>query len=179
MRRSAAAERVTKTVDAKNKVEALFKAAGTDDTKTLTKLLKDGVNPNSRVEGFTPLMAACAKGNTSCVKILLGYGADCSMRCVNGTKTALFIATQIGNVECVELLLDAGANPNERYVEEGNTTPLMHACHLGYLNCVRVLIHAGADVNARNIDGVTPVRIAGSRGDQECLYLLQQAGAKY
>lgn len=179
MSRSFAAERTAKTVGAKKQVEAVFKAAAMGDTKTLKKLLNDGVDPNSRVEGFTPLMAACAKGKISCVKILLEHGADCSMRSVNGNKTALFVAIQQDNSRCLKLLLDAGADANERYVEEGNTTPLMHACYLGYANCVRVLIQAGADVNARTIDGVTPVRIAGGRGDHECLYLLQEAGAEY
>lgn len=177
--KDAEAERTEETGNGQKQAETLFIAAAQGDTKTLSKLLKNGVSPNFKIEGITPLMAACTEGKIACVKLLLKHGADYSMHYGNSTKTALYSAVQKDKSKCLKLLLEAGADPNERYVEEGNSTPLMHACYLGHISCVRALIQAGADVNARTIDGVTPVRIAGGRGDTACLYLLQDAGGKY
>ena len=141
----------------------------------LSKLLKEGINPNMKFEGVTPLMAACVQGHDSCVKILLEHGADVNAR-GDDDMTALGLAAVNGRSQCVKLLLAAGANVNERY-EDKQSTPLMYACSSGHVECAKILIQAGADVSARGVHGLSVLMHTCFKGKAECVRVLIQAGA--
>ena len=68
-------------------------------------------NINVRVNGRTPLMLACIKGDQEMCRILLRYGADVNVirNDTNKPVTPLYLAASQGHYEISELLLDHGA----------------------------------------------------------------------
>jgi ankyrin repeat protein len=73
--------------------------------ETVKILLDRGADPN-RVdsdEHFSPLMHAAAEGHLDVVKVLIAYGADSSLRDVDGDNAASF-AAQSGHMHVVEYL---------------------------------------------------------------------------
>lgn len=46
---------------------------------------------------------------TTCIQLLLKYGADANAKLGSGRFTALHFAAEEGHLECVQVLLDAGA----------------------------------------------------------------------
>ncbi|MEA3462159.1 MAG: ankyrin repeat domain-containing protein [Bacteroidota bacterium] len=73
--------------------------------ETVKILLDRGANPNvvDSDEHFSPLMHAAAEGNLEVVKVLIAYGADRSLKDVDGDDAASF-ALQSGHVQVVEYL---------------------------------------------------------------------------
>ena len=101
---------------------SLCDAASVGDRRQLTKLLAEGVDPNSADEdGTTALMAAAFAGQADALRNLLEAGADPDTQDVSGL-TALMNAViangelELGEahpifLEIVQLLLDHGADP--------------------------------------------------------------------
>jgi ankyrin repeat protein len=73
--------------------------------ETVEILLVRGADPNKvdSEEHFSPLMHAAAEGNLEVVKVLIKYGADRSLKDVDGDDAATF-ATQAGHMQVVEYL---------------------------------------------------------------------------
>lgn len=73
--------------------------------ETIQILLDRGADPNKvdSEEHFSPLMHAAAEGHLEVVKVLLEYGADRSLRDLDGDDAAAF-AAQSGHVQVVEYL---------------------------------------------------------------------------
>jgi ankyrin repeat protein len=69
-------------------------------------LLAFGADPNVRgINDYTPLHMAVAEGNASCVRILLGSGADAGLRTrIDDCETALDMARAARLTEIVTLL---------------------------------------------------------------------------
>ncbi|XP_072123444.1 ankyrin repeat and BTB/POZ domain-containing protein 3-B isoform X3 [Mobula birostris] len=134
----------------------------------------DGVNTHS-VQGLTPLMYACARGDEAMVQMLLDGGADVnrevpspSCKCPSIPPdsrhwTALTLAVLHGHVAIVQLLLDHGAHVEgslgpggENYSE----TPLQLASAAGDVEMVNLLLERGADPTmgtvSRNGMTITP-----------------------
>lgn len=91
--------------------------AANDHCNGLNLLLRFRVRLNvSDHDGFTPLMAAAAKGRISAAVLLLDNGLDLAEQDKNG-KTALHYAAEGGQRRMVELLLSHGADahtPDQR-----------------------------------------------------------------
>lgn len=75
-------------------------------------------------DGITALIAASSEGQTECIKLLLGAGADVNAKDKDGTNSIMAAAAR-GHVEGVTALLDAGANVNEQNAD--GHTALMFA----------------------------------------------------
>lgn len=76
--------------------------------ETVKILLDNGADPNKvdSDEHFSPLMHAAAEGQLEVVKVLIQYGADKSLKDVDGDDAATF-ATQSGHMQVVEFLKKA------------------------------------------------------------------------
>jgi len=73
--------------------------------ETAKILLDRGADPNTvdSNEHFSPLMHAAAEGHLEVVKVLIAYGADRSLKDVDGDDAAFF-AAQSGHMHVVEYL---------------------------------------------------------------------------
>lgn len=76
--------------------------------ETVKILLDNGADPNKvdSDEHFSPLMHAAAEGQLEVVKVLIQYGADRSLKDVDGDDAASF-AAQSGHMQVVEFLKKA------------------------------------------------------------------------
>lgn len=90
--------------DAMGRTALLFASTG-PFSETVILLLENNADPNIRDadEHFTPIMHAAAEGQLEVVKILLKYGADRSLKDVDGEDAELF-ARNNGHIEVADLL---------------------------------------------------------------------------
>ena len=90
--------------DASGRTALLYASTG-PFPETVKLLLEHNADPNitDAVESFTPLMHAAAEGQLEVAKVLLAYGADASMKDVDG-DTAYNFALANGHAEVAELL---------------------------------------------------------------------------
>jgi hypothetical protein len=95
-----------------NRVE-LVAAAEHGEIATVRTLLAQGVNIESKEDGFTTLMMAAATNHADIVTLLLEKGAKINAKGPDG-ETALGGAVVEGYVDVVKLLIAKGADPNAR-----------------------------------------------------------------
>eukprot|EP01084_Bolivina_argentea_P149008 260391_1 len=139
----------------------------------------------SNNEQFTALFNASQRGNAFIVKLLLQNGADPNQSNFQG-GVPLCIAAQNGHVEVVRVLL-SHSNTDIDYQTLTGDTPLYTACHQNHSEVVELLLHPtnliddekednkqrkGANINLAKHDGCTPLWIASSKGNIECIELL-------
>jgi ankyrin repeat protein len=154
----------------KPSIEALFEAASKGHAAKIKRLLDQGIDVTSRIEGEYPgtvLHAAVGNARVDCVKLLLERGAQVDAKNSQG-ETPLHLAARGSQyaghsdrklsdayVEIARLLIDAGADVKAR-TEDGDTPLLTAARRLSYLtksedanpDFFRLLIACGADVDA-------------------------------
>lgn len=104
-------------------------AARTGCNSFLAEWLEAGGNPNCRDrEGWTPLLAAAARGQASTASLLLTHGADPSLRFVGADALPIYMAGQSGDVETIRVLLRARLDQLEAISEvNGHTLALQLA----------------------------------------------------
>ncbi|XP_054678561.1 ankyrin repeat and EF-hand domain-containing protein 1 isoform X1 [Grus americana] len=141
------------------------------DVLSLQKAFEEGVPVDIKDKYYkTPLMVACASGNTDVVQYLLEKGAD-----VNATDnfmwTPLHHACYNGHLDLAELIVKAGAAVDAPAI--GNATPLMRAIEICRLDIVYFLIDAGADIQMTNSNGKNALDIAKVFADSRIIDLLQ------
>ncbi len=98
-------------IETREQIE-LFAAISTGCTKTVSRLLAQGVPVNSGDDDDdTPLTAAVSRSDLAMVDLLLARGADVNLTGVGG-KTPLRVAVDVAaSLEMVQRLLKAGADP--------------------------------------------------------------------
>jgi ankyrin repeat protein len=138
------------------------------------------VNQTQSANGWTPLMAACEKGDknaqsdhSSCIEILLGApGIDVNQPLTSGA-TALYIACLRKHLEAIHLLLLA-PNIDINKAKKNGKTPLFVACYKGNSGAVKALLQYTLflDVNKATKDGETPLYIACKKGNWDIVVLL-------
>ena len=93
--------------------EQLHSACTKGDIADVTRLLKEGHNPNAFDElGRTPLHYAAQHGHLDVMRLLLDSGADVNAHdeSVIGDTVLLHVASNC-SFEVAKVLIDAGANP--------------------------------------------------------------------
>jgi uncharacterized protein len=128
------------------------------------------------------LISAALKRNTPTMEEAIKSGADVNA-IVEGLGPPIVITAMVDNYDGVKLLLDRGASINAED-SEGHT-PLINASFSDSPNMVRLLLSKCANANAPSnlmVNGkpvrFTPMMIAKSKGSQEIVRLLTEAGAK-
>jgi len=174
-----------------------FKAVKFDDAKTVSDLLKRGMDANTSdpERGETGLMIAARENAMKVFNVLLRHpDTDIEFKARNG-DTALMIAAYKGNKTAVEALLAKGAEVNrpgwtalhyaaaagnneivglllEHYAyidaeSPNKTTPIMMAARGGHILTVKLLLDEGADAMLKNNVGMTAIDFAKSVDRQD------------
>jgi cytohesin len=186
----------------------LHAAAASGDVRTLTSLLRRGVDPNARdgVDRATPLHFAASYGHFDVAERLLDAGADVNAAGDDHDATALGWATTFRHYHeaVARLLLSRGARhtiftaiavddapwvrtaiAHDRSLltrpmsrNEHHRLPLHLAVVKNRLTMVDLLIELGADVHARDTSGTTPLGYATAATDQQIVHALRAAGAE-
>ncbi|XP_012152151.1 uncharacterized protein LOC105664036 [Megachile rotundata] len=121
------------------------------------------------MDNKTPLHIAAMKRTTDLVELLLAKGAEVNAIDKKGA-TPLHYAARCGNVEIIELLLSNGANVNAN-CSEG--TPLHYAVYeYDSVDVVRILLNNGADVSIKDHQDRTPLQVAVTHNQLECVKLM-------
>lgn len=186
--------------------EDFNRAVATDDARTLSRLLGQGMDPNTVNERGEPaLITAARDGAPEVVRALIKARARVNIRNAVG-DTPIMIAALHGNLPVVKLLREAGAeinppgwtpllyasvNGHDKVIEyllssgadmglsaPNGVTPLMLAVAEKKADTVRLLIGYGFDVHARNDKGETALTWARRRDFREIEQILRQAGAR-
>jgi len=158
---------------------SLTAAACLGDLKRVQRLIREGVDVNTKDHGgSTPLMAAAMEGSSEVVRELLDNRADPNTRDKKSGGTPLMMAADRGHANVVRVLLEQGADVNVR--DKNGITPLMSAVWRAAgdrTDLVKLLLDKGADVRARDNHGVTTLMRAAASGRIGLVKLLLDRGA--
>ncbi|CAB1111013.1 unnamed protein product [Ectocarpus sp. CCAP 1310/34] len=151
-----------------------------DATGVRAKLAAGATIDEADSEGRTPLMVACASGDTEMASLLVnGVSPPSSVaaRTIEGW-TPLMIASGGGRLGVVKVLLQAGAALHDRDDEFGSNS-FMWACGGGHAEVVRVMLANGAKdlIHSTNSDMWTPLMVACDAGSLATVQVLVEAGA--
>lgn len=150
-------------------------------------------------QGLPVILLAAYYGKREIVKQLRALGAkvDFWIGCAIGDKavveagakkhvgdmspdgfTPLCMAAAFGHAELVRLLLAAGGDPNRRSESLGQVAPIQSAVFGRSIDAVRALLEAGADATVAQEGGYTALHAAAQHGDEPCVGLLLEFGAR-
>ena len=153
-----------------------------DSEKVGAVLNADNVN-EANADGNTPLLIACALGNSVIVNMLIKKGPNLNAITSTGF-TPLMMATINQFKEIVEILCAAGASVNATTNKDTGLTALMLASGRyssdnvpANPQIVETLIHNGADVNIQATKGYTALMDASMANNPEIVEMLLQNGA--
>jgi hypothetical protein len=152
--------------------EDMVHAVNNDDERTVTELLKKGVDVNSiGPNGDSLLIIAVRHGNPAMVKAVLDGRPRVDLRNAQG-ETALMLAALNGRLEVVRQLLERGAEVNH-----GGWTPLIYAASRNQVEVARLLVKQGAQVNAQATNGTSALMMAVREGHLQMTLLMLELGA--
>jgi ankyrin repeat protein len=158
----------------------------TDGLSIVRMLLERGAYPNMQLflrpakqrggalsRGTTPLIVAADNGDVEVIRLLLDHGAEAALPQAN-LQTPVSVlaganAPQERLVQALELLVEAGAelnvvaSPHHLQRSRGGA-PLHYAVRANNDKVVEALVAHGADINIKDIDGLTALDYAMSRG---------------
>ncbi len=161
----------------------LFSAIDSANTKRVAKLIKSGIDINSKNEdGETPLMYAIDRHGGSVIphfdefKLLFEAGADRSIINEKG-ENAFIIAVKSGKKDIIKVFLDNGEDVNFQ-TADGNTALIYAKGLYRGRKVVEMLLAAGANVHLENNEGRNVLEMGGGLDDKKVDELLTSAGAK-
>ncbi|KAG2016869.1 hypothetical protein GB937_006072 [Aspergillus fischeri] len=155
---------------------ALHLACYEDAVGIVQILLDHGANPSAAdCEGRTPLHEGFGR-NTVILQKLIKAGADLNARLMPRGLTPLYFEAYLGRADAARILLEAGADPSIQTVT--GETILQRAIKGSHTEFVQLLLDAGVDINVRDFQhGVNAILTAAYWGADDCIRLLQRAGA--
>ncbi|PAA86582.1 hypothetical protein BOX15_Mlig017032g3 [Macrostomum lignano] len=122
-------------------------------------------------KGFSPLLWACANGQTPTVELLLYKGASLNLTADNG-ESGLLLAACYGHADIVEHLLRAGADVNQS--DELYNTALMYSAYNNHSDCVAKLLRWGADLYAENADRLNAYALCTRKGARQAQLAIEE-----
>lgn len=133
-------------------------------------LLDEGAEVNRRAGATrsTALHAACGRGQVAVVSLLLERGADATINYYD--ENPLSVASRFGCASVVQALLAHGCGHDHR--DRTGQTAVHRASARGRVDVLRLLLEAGADPTIPINAGKTPLQIAASSENIECVALL-------
>jgi len=150
-------------------------AATVGRTNEVIRLLKKGINPESRDKnGYTALMRASIHGHFDIAKLMLENGAKAKQVGGDFNKSALMYAASFGHTDIVELLIKYNADINLQASDGHNAIYLASEM---YKDTVKILLENGADPNLQTNYGATALMRAAARGNADILNMLFEYGA--
>lgn len=151
--------------------------ARSGDLAAVTRELNAGIGVNVHDNiGQTALIAAISQGSAEITALLLKRGANPD-EADNAGWTPLHYATYFGSgVELIDLLLKAGAKIDAQ--NDRGITPLYFATATAHEIQVAYLIAHKADRNIASNNGITPLRLAQTKGFETIALLLDPAAPK-
>jgi len=111
--------------------------------------------------GWTSLHHCAKHGSFENAKLLLDQAASINAKDID-IKTPLAVACEFGNLDCVKYLIKKRAGVNDK--DKEGRTPIMHAVLHDYEGVAMILLKAGADPFMRDLNGDTPLKVAGDAG---------------
>lgn len=160
----------------------LIVAAYRGQHAAMRALAKAGADPNALENDRYDIVTIAAVANDlPTLETALAIGASARNVTSRYDGTALIAAAHLGHVDVVRVLIRAGAPVD--HVNNLGWTALIESIVLGdggprHTATLRALVAAGANVNLSDRGGITPRSLAKSRGFQEMVAILEQAGAK-
>jgi len=121
------------------------------------------------------LILAVKCGDAALVAKLMERGADPAAN-DNYGNTALTQAAYQGSEAIIKVLLAKGVSPDQP--DGQHRTALLWAIKTANVSLVKLLLQHGANPNLADDGGLTPMKAARSRDDQEIIAVLRKAGAK-
>lgn len=154
----------------------LMEAAEVGQTERVRELLREGVDPKVKSEGWSACGLAVRAGHIETVRTLLEEAPQLAedKEYLNGL---VMVAAQWGRTEIMQFLFQKGAPATARNPTQGNWTALMEATKRGHTDTVLLLLDAGADMDATNIRGWTALMEASLKGHDEIGMVLLERGA--
>lgn len=134
-------------------LDSYFKAKNINDCETC---YHTNVNIEEKINGYTPLLYFCERGNYEIVEWLIGHNANV---CHNPKwlNSAIQIAASGGYVKIIDILIKHGANIND---DSHHTTPLIEASISGHVDVIDYLLEKEANVNLTSTRGTSPLMVA-------------------
>ncbi|XP_033725932.1 poly [ADP-ribose] polymerase tankyrase-1-like isoform X2 [Pecten maximus] len=158
-----------------NDEEDIFKAVRYDDLDMIGRLVRAGVDINSKHPGmpctvrcrvlgshirmtrYTPLHVAVLQSPMKTISFLVDQGADVNS-CDGNNRVPLHYAANAGRADVILFLVQKGSNCNIQ--SASMKTPLMYAVIKGDTLCVSLLIKAGADLDITDEKGTSALHLA-------------------
>ncbi|WP_163103231.1 ankyrin repeat domain-containing protein [Peribacillus alkalitolerans] len=161
--------------------EKLIQAAELKETETIKRLIKEGVDINTKdSEGRTATMIATYNNDVETAKVLINAGADINIQ-DNMKNNPFLYAGAEGYVEILKLTIKAGADP--AMINRYGGTALIPASEHGHIDAINELLtKTDIDVNHVNDLGWTALMEAivlnnGGVRQQQAIQLLIEHGA--
>ncbi|KAF7557389.1 hypothetical protein G7Z17_g642 [Cylindrodendrum hubeiense] len=156
-------------------VTLFMSAAENGRRNDLSRLLDEGIDPNSSDEaGRKALAAAAAKGQIDAVELLINRGAEVDGIGYDG-ESALWFAARYGHHETVKYLLSKGAS--FELADNSDQSPMSAAAQRGHEVVVSTLLSKGSDVNSETSYGKTALFFASQGGYLPVVTVLLDNGA--
>ncbi|XP_062516103.1 ankyrin repeat, PH and SEC7 domain containing protein secG-like [Corticium candelabrum] len=156
--------------------EELWEAVWRGDIQLVTRLLKLGVDVNTRDEnGDTLLIQACREKNKEMVELLLTKSADVNVTGLCG-DTALITAASHGLYGIIDILLKT-KDINVMKRDFHGRTAIHYAAVFNHVTIVERLVSCSVPVDINDNYGYTPLWLAACNGHVRCVDVLLKHGA--
>ena len=156
----------------------LIVAARNGQAETVALLIKQGANPNHKIEGVTPWMAATATDHNAVAEQLVQAGARPDL------NAALQVACEWGILNVIRKLVEHGADVNATPEIQQQRMPSIHRCLSSYswsehckFDAVEFLVLSGANIKATDEKGNSVLHTAVNKDLREAIQILAKLGA--